>query len=433
MKPTEIASSGSSMQWKSWFSSPWFLSVWCTVSSFGTYGCMYALRKPFTAGSYSSISFEGHLKTWLVLAQVVGYTLAKLIGIRVISEIPSNRRSQILLGLIGMAVVSLLFFAIAPPLVKPFCLFINGLSLGMVYGLVLGFLEGRRLTEAFVAGLCASFILADGFTKSVGADLLKRGILETWMPLIAGLLFLMPMVGFIWMLRQIPAPSSDDVIARSARTPMNWPDRRQFVLRHGPGLAGLLLMYVLVTVLRSLRADFAPELWAGLGARPDPSAFTRSEIWVALGVLLLHAALVGIPNNWRAFVAGLIISFVGLAILIAALTLRQHQDITAFPFMVLMGVGLYLPYVAAHTTLFERLLAMTRDRGNIGFIMYLADAVGYLGYVGVMLVRQFVPVSTSFISWFIWVSWIVIVGSAVGLGFALAFYKQQLSRWHRAN
>ena len=53
--------------------------------------------------------------------------------------------------------------------------------------------------------------------------------------------------------------------------------------------------------------------------------------------------------------------------------------------MVLHGLGLYLPYVAVHTTIFERLIAMTRDRGNIGYLMYLADAFGYLGYVVVML------------------------------------------------
>ena len=55
--------------------------------------------------------------------------------------------------------------------------------------------------------------------------------------------------------------------------------------------------------------------------------------------------------------------------------------------MVLLGLGLYLPYVAVHTTMFERLIALTRDQGNIGYLMYLADAFGYLGYVGVMLFR----------------------------------------------
>jgi hypothetical protein len=56
--------------------------------------------------------------------------------------------------------------------------------------------------------------------------------------------------------------------------------------------------------------------------------------------------------------------------------------------MVLLGLGLYLPYVALHTTLFERLLGMTRERGNIGFLMYVVDSVGYLGYVAVMLLRN---------------------------------------------
>ena len=56
--------------------------------------------------------------------------------------------------------------------------------------------------------------------------------------------------------------------------------------------------------------------------------------------------------------------------------------------MVLIGLGFYLPYVAIHTTVFERLLAMTRDRGNIGFLMYVADSIGYLGYVIVMLARN---------------------------------------------
>ena len=40
----------------------------------------------------------------------------------------------------------------------------------MVFGLVLGFLEGRQTTELLAAGLCASFILADGIMKSVGQN-----------------------------------------------------------------------------------------------------------------------------------------------------------------------------------------------------------------------------------------------------------------------
>ena len=35
----------------------WSFSVWCIVAAFSTYFCMYAFRKPFTAGT-----FEGEMR-----------------------------------------------------------------------------------------------------------------------------------------------------------------------------------------------------------------------------------------------------------------------------------------------------------------------------------------------------------------------------------
>jgi hypothetical protein len=54
--------------------------------------------------------------------------------------------------------------------------------------------------------------------------------------------------------------------------------------------------------------------------------------------------------------------------------------------MVLLGLGSIALCRDAHHD-FERLLAMTR--GNIGFLMYVADSFGYLGYVAVVLFRFF--------------------------------------------
>jgi hypothetical protein len=72
-----------------------------------------------------------------------------------------------------------------------------------------------------------------------------------------------------------------------------------------------------------------------------------------------------------------------------------------------------LPYVAVHTTIFERLIAMTRDRGNIGYLMYLADAFGYLGYVAVMLARNFAGPPGSFLDFFLTASWVIAGGGLV--------------------
>jgi len=62
----------------------------------------------------------------------------------------------VLLGLIAVAELAWVLFGLLPRSFGISCLFLNGLPLGMVFGLVLGFLEGRQLTEAFVAGLCAT-------------------------------------------------------------------------------------------------------------------------------------------------------------------------------------------------------------------------------------------------------------------------------------
>ena len=58
---------------------------------------------------------------------------------------------------------------------------------------------------------------------------------------------------------------------------------------------------------------------------------------------------------------------------------QQTGAINAFPFMVLLGLSVCIPYVVFHTTIFERLTAAIRENGNPGYLMYLADSLGYLG------------------------------------------------------
>src|SRR5262245_47998797 len=124
------------------------LSAWCVVAAFGAYFCMYAFRKPFTPSTYEGDRLgEVGYKTVLVTAQVLGYTLSKFLGIKFIAELTPQRRVASLLGLIGLAQLALLLFALTPaPFNFPW-LFLNGVPLGMVFGLVLSFLEGRRRSE----------------------------------------------------------------------------------------------------------------------------------------------------------------------------------------------------------------------------------------------------------------------------------------------
>ncbi len=377
------------------------VSAWCLAAAFGTYFCMYAFRKPFTAAEYAGYSLWGwELKTILVATQVLGYTLSKFLGIKVIAEMAPNRRAVTILALIGVAEAALFLFAVVPAPYNFVCLFLNGLPLGMVFGFVLCFLEGRRVTEALNAGLCASFILADGVTKSVGVCLLAWGISQFWMPCLAGLLFVPPLGLGVWMLARIPPPDAADIALRSVRVPMNGADRSRFFAHYAGGLSLLVLLYLLITVLRSIRADFAPEIWRGLGTTQQPSVFTSSEMLVALGVILVNGMSVLILDNRRAFFAALGTCGAGILLLAVALVGQASGSLGGFAFMVLSGLGLYLPYVAVHTTIFERLIAMTRDRANIGYLMYLADAFGYLGYVAVMFSKSAFAYKGEFLAFF---------------------------------
>jgi len=390
------------------------LSIWCIVAAFGAYFCMYGFRKPFTAASYGDQNFGGiGLKTILVTSQVLGYTLSKFIGIKIISEIHPSRRAMGILVLVAISHLGLLIFGFLPAPWSAIGLFLNGLPLGMVFGLVLGSLEGRKMTEALTAGLCASFILADGVTKSVGSELLLVWkVSESWMPFVAGSMFALPLLLFVWMLAQIPPPTEEDIARRSVRAPMSSQERRAFFLRYAFGLTTLVLVYLLVTILRSMRADFAPEIWKGLGSTNEPSVFTDSEKWVALGIVLSNGLVIMIRNNRTAFHVAMGTAMAGLILVGVAVSGLRSGRLDGFTFMVLVGLGMYLPYVAVHTTIFERLIAMTRDRGNIGYLMYLADAFGYLGYVAVMLTKNYMTIDSEMLGFF---TTVCMGGAGVGI------------------
>lgn len=398
-------------------SNPYVASIWAITAAFGTYFCMYAFRKPFTAASYEGAVtlVEGAIqvdqKALYVSAQVIGYMISKFVGIKVIAEMTAERRALAILVLIGIAEIALLLFGLTPAPWNFLFLFINGLPLGMVFGLVLGFLEGRRVTEALSAGLCASFILADGVTKSVGQFLLDSQVPLYWMPFTAGAIFIFPLLICVWMLTKIPKPTLNDEAARTKRIPMNRRQRMEFFQRYALGLVLLVFMYLLVTILRSLRADFSKEIWEGLGYSVVPSMFTYSEMIVAAGVMLINGAAIVITNNRKGFSYAMVVSTLGLVMVALAILLRKPIEMNGFVFMVLIGLGLYLPYVAVHTTVFERLIAMTKDQGNIGYLLYLADAFGYLAYVVVMFGKGFLSSKMIQLDFFSTIGiWIVVVG-----------------------
>ncbi len=374
-------------------SSPIVFTLVAGLTGFCAYFSMYAFRKPFTAATFETVPgwhFALDYKIALVIAQAVGYALSKLIGVKVISEIDPARRGMTILALIGASWLALIAFALVPAPWNVTFLFLNGLPLGMIWGLVFGYMEGRRVSEVLGAILCASFIVSSGVVKSVGAWMLHDlHVTAFWMPAAAGAAFLPLMLLSVWVLGELPPPSAEDEAERVKRAPMNADERSAFIKVYAPGLLALVVSYVLLTAFRDFRDNFAAEIWNALGYGKEAGIFTASEVPVAAIALAALAAVMVVRNNLRALMVIHGIVFLGFLLLGASTLAFQAHLLPPLPWMILAGAGLYMAYTPFNAMLFDRLIAFSGRIATAGFLIYVADASGYVGSVALLLVRNF--------------------------------------------
>lgn len=363
---------------------------------------MYAFRKAYQAADFAESPEVWDLtyKSVLVIVQVLGYALSKFIGIKIVSEMSPARRAWTLIGLVAVAGLALVGFAVIPaPYNWPF-MFLNGLPLGMVWGLVFSFLEGRQQTEVMGLGLCASFIFASGFVKDIGRWLMGNGISEFWMPLAVAGIFLIPLVVCVWLLNQVPPPSEADKLTRTERVPMSAQDRRTFFRRFAPGLVLLVIVYSLLTAYRDFRDTFMAEFWIELRGPEHTVSFSQTETPISISVLLLLMLLVLVKDNLKALLVNHVAVALGLLLAGVSTWAFSQEMISDLWWMGLTGFGTYLAYIPFNSILFDRLIATVRHAANVGFLIYVADAFGYLGSVGILLYKNFAEPDLSWVEFF---------------------------------
>ncbi len=374
------------------------------LAGFCTYFSMYAFRKPFTAATFDGVPgwhFALDYKIALVLAQVAGYALSKFIGVKVISEIHPRRRAWGIIGLIGASWLALVAFAVIPAPWNVACLFLNGLPLGMIWGLVYGYMEGRRTSEVLASILCASFILSSGVVKSVGAWLMQAWHVDRfWMPAATGSLFMPLLLASVWVLSQLPPPSGRDEAERVRRAPMTGAERASFLKAYAPGLIAIVFAYILLTAFRDFRDNFAAEIWTGLGYGGEAAIFSASELPVAMIALVGMAAVIVVPDNRRALMVIHAMVAAGFVLLGLSTLAFQLHLISPLVWMILAGSGLYIAYNPINAVLFDRLVAVSGRVANAGFLIYVADSCGYLGSVALLLWRNFGQASLNWLQFF---------------------------------
>ncbi|MBI3221147.1 MAG: hypothetical protein HYZ44_16675 [Bacteroidetes bacterium] len=408
----------------------WF-TIYTSLAAFCLYTCVYAFRKTFAAATFEGLLFAGvSYKVWLVTFQVIGYALSKFIGIKVISELKAHSRAFGILLMTSIAGASWLLFALVPAPYNIIFLFFNGLPLGMVWGMVFGYLEGRRMTEVLGASLAVSFIFSAGFCRSVGAYIMRDwGTSEYWMPFVTSCLFALPLLLFLYLLNQVPPPSELDEQLRTKRAPMNADERKAFISTFLPGIILFVLAYVLLTAFRDFRDNFSAEIWKSLNMGGDPSIYTSTEIPVSIIVLICMGSLMLIKNNQLALMINHIVIAFGMLLIGVANYFFQQQLIEPKTWMVLIGLGLYLGYIPFNSIFFDRLIAAFKYTSTVGFIMYVADSFGYLGSVSVLFFKEFGYANLSWLNFFLSGGYIVSATGTLLITGSMIYFHYKHKSW----
>ncbi len=197
-------------------------SLFAAIVCFAAYASITAFRKAFNVAPYNGHLIAGlDYKVVLIITQVMGYMLSKFYGIRFISELKNIGRGRLILILTGISWLAWLLFALIPPPYNFWLLLFNGFPLGMLWGVLFSYVEGRRATDFIGAALAVSFIFGPGIAKSTAQFVMTSwGVNEYWMPFVTALLFLLPLLFFVYLLEKIPMPDAEDIAHRTQRIPM---------------------------------------------------------------------------------------------------------------------------------------------------------------------------------------------------------------------
>lgn len=403
-----------------------FLVVYASLFIFLMYTCAYAFRKPFTVGLYEGETLFGFdVKVVYVLAEIIGYACSKFIGVRILPGMKPNQRAQYTIGLITISEIALLGFAVFPKPLKVFAICISGLPLGMIWGILFSYIEGRRISELINVGLSVALIVSSGIVKTLGQFVMNVfGTPEYWMPVVTGLLCYPFMLFGTYMLKQIPEPDEKDKECRFERSPMNKKEQKDFFIRFASGIISLVVFYGALTVFRELRDSFAADIWKELNIT-DLLIFTKTELPIAFLVLFMMGLVVFVKSNRMARNIIYMIASLGSVILILSTWMFHQGIISAINWMIVSGLGLYMGYIP-FTYLIERLIASIKVTSTAVFLIYLADSTGYLGTTIVFIVKNFAKVNLSWINMITNTAYFVGVISLLSIFFTFWYFRKQI-------
>lgn len=354
-----------------------------------SYSLVYALRKPFTAASFENAEFfDMDYKVVVTISQILGYVISKFIGIKLISELKSEERFKFILTSVLLAEASLILFGLLSTPFNVAAMFLNGLSLGCMWGVIFSFIEGRRVTDILASLLGVSMVISSGTAKSVGLYVMNHlQVSEFWMPALIGAVALPLLLLLGWALDRLPKPTADDIACKSKRETLNSEQRWALFRNFMPFLILLFIANVVLVVLRDIKEDFLVNIIDV--SNYSTWLFAQVDGIVTLIILGIFGLLVFVKDNLRALSVLLGLIIVGMVVMSVVSFGYKQIPMSPVTWLFVQSLCLYMAYLTFQTIFFDRFIACFRIRGNVGFFIALNDFLGYAGTVIVLVAKEF--------------------------------------------
>lgn len=373
------------------------LILWAGGAALLSYSLVYALRKPYTAASFEGLTFMGSdYKVAVTTIQILGYVIAKFFGIKIISELKKENRFRFFVGSAILAELALVGFGLLEAPYNVAAMFVNGLSLGCMWGVIFSFIEGRKVTDILASLLGVSMVFSSGVAKSFGLFAMNEmQIDQFWMPAVIGG-FALPLLVFMgYMLKRLPQPTAEDIALRNERVVLDGKGRVALFRKYAPILTLLFIGNFMLLVLRDIKEDFLVNI---LDMSNQSSwLFARIDTIVTLIILGIFALFAFFRSNIRALLWLMTLVIAGCLTMTYVSFHYETLNLKAVTWLFIQSLSLYIAYLTFQTIFFDRFIACFRIKGNVGFFIALIDFIGYLGTVTLLSTKEFLNIE---LEWF---------------------------------
>lgn len=365
------------------------LILWAGGAALLSYSLVYALRKPYTAASFEGLDFFGtDYKVAVTTIQILGYVIAKFFGIKLISELKKERRFKFFVCSAVAAEAALVGFGLLAPPFNVAAMFLNGLSLGCMWGVIFSFIEGRKVTDMLASLLGVSMVFSSGVAKSFGLFAMNEmHVGQFWMPAVIGA-FALPLLVFMgYMLKRLPQPTEEDIALRNERVTLDGNGRKRLFRGYAPILTLLFVGNFMLLVLRDIKEDFLVNI---LDMSNQSSwLFAQVDTIVTLVILGIFAAFIFFCSNIRALMCLMGLVIAGCLVMTYVSLNYEALDWQPVVWLFVQSLCLYIAYLTFQTIFFDRFIACFRIRGNVGFFIAIIDFIGYMGTVTLLSTKEF--------------------------------------------